>query len=116
MSPQGCIQAGVPSETPIRSTTLNRRFLSVTLRVCAITTYPLALDIAPKAARQYQPADREASLSVAIVNEAFARRYWPGQSALGRRVKENGAEFFFFFKGAGAHIIHPFPPPERLPD
>jgi len=34
--------------------------------------------------------DRRGSLPVAVVNETFARRYWPGQDPLGRRVVLDG--------------------------
>jgi predicted permease len=39
------------------------------------------------AGRDFAPADREGSPTVVVVNEELARRSWPGQSALGRRVK-----------------------------
>ena len=38
------------------------------------------------AGRAFTPADREGAVSVAIVNEAFARREWPGQNPIGRTV------------------------------
>jgi predicted permease len=34
--------------------------------------------------------DREGAAPVVMVNEAMARRYWPGQSALGRRIDIGG--------------------------
>ena len=40
--------------------------------------------------RGFTDEDVEQERKVAIVNEAFARRYWPGQSALGQRVYASG--------------------------
>jgi predicted permease len=40
--------------------------------------------------RGFLPAD-DGSTAVALVNEAFVRRYWPGEPAAGRRVRSGGA-------------------------
>ena len=37
--------------------------------------------------RPFNTADNEEGRPVAIVNEAFAARYWPGQQAVGRRLR-----------------------------
>lgn len=37
--------------------------------------------------RDFAPSDDERSPRVGIVDEAFARHFWPGQSALGKRVR-----------------------------
>ena len=37
--------------------------------------------------RDFSTADRQNTLPVLIVNEAMARRFWPGESALGKEVK-----------------------------
>ena len=46
--------------------------------------------------RDFSLAETPASTKVAIVNEAFVRRYWPGEEALGRRFRTrtlDGPEF-----------------------
>jgi putative ABC transport system permease protein len=48
--------------------------------------YFRALGIAIRAGRAFDDRDRAGSLPVAIVNRAFARRFWPGRDPIGRRV------------------------------
>lgn len=36
--------------------------------------------------REFTKADREGALRVAIINEAAAKRYWPGENPIGRRL------------------------------
>jgi predicted permease len=50
--------------------------------------FPL-LEIPLVAGRNFMPAD--AGRPVAIVNQAMAKRYWPGESALGKTVISDGA-------------------------
>ena len=38
------------------------------------------------AGRDFSPSDKLGSLKVAVVNEAFAKRYYPGESAVGKRI------------------------------
>ncbi|HLJ45185.1 MAG TPA: ABC transporter permease [Bryobacteraceae bacterium] len=49
--------------------------------------YQRTLGIDLKKGRFFTAADREKTLPVAVVNEAMARAYWPGQDALGKRFK-----------------------------
>ena len=37
--------------------------------------------------RNFSSADTASTPKVAIVNESFVRRYWPGEDALGRRFR-----------------------------
>ena len=41
--------------------------------------------------RDFTYQDRVGSLPVAIVNETFAKRYWPGQDAIGKTIRIGGA-------------------------
>lgn len=41
--------------------------------------------------REFSAPDREGAPDVAMVNETFAQRYWPGQGPLGRRFSLGGA-------------------------
>ena len=40
--------------------------------------------------RDFTAQDNEGALPVAVVNRAFADRYWPGQNAIGKRVQTRG--------------------------
>jgi putative ABC transport system permease protein len=43
--------------------------------------------------RGFTPADRAAGARTAIVNETFARKWWPAEPAVGRRIKSGGPYF-----------------------
>lgn len=51
-----------------------------------------ALQLPMVSGRSFSPTDRTGSPGVAIVSEAFARKYWPGKSPLGRRLSFQGPE------------------------
>ena len=42
--------------------------------------------------RHIQPSDRENSEPVIVINDAAARKYWPGEEAIGKRIKISGKE------------------------
>jgi predicted permease len=42
--------------------------------------------------RSFTAADSKGSRRVAIVNEEFAERYWPGENAMGKRLRLNGKD------------------------
>src|SRR5207247_6012181 len=41
--------------------------------------------------RAFSAADRDGSLPVIVVNEQFAKTYWPGQDPIGKRVRLNAS-------------------------
>ncbi len=43
-------------------------------------------DIPMLAGRGFEPQDRDGNVSVAVIDETMAERFWPGESALGKRV------------------------------
>jgi predicted permease len=45
------------------------------------------------AGRDFSPQDAEKSQPVAIVNQAFAERYWQGRDAIGKKIKTRGQSF-----------------------
>jgi putative ABC transport system permease protein len=53
--------------------------------------YFAAAGITLREGRSFSNADTERAPLVIVVNETMARRYWPGQSPLGKRVRLNGA-------------------------
>ncbi len=54
--------------------------------------YLPALRIELLRGRPFGPADRAASPRVAIVNEEFAKVYWPNQNALGKHIRLNSPD------------------------
>ena len=52
--------------------------------------YFATLAIPLLAGRDFTDADDAGAPTVAVVNEAFARRFWPGQNPLGRRFRTGG--------------------------
>ncbi|MFN2565811.1 MAG: ADOP family duplicated permease [Gemmatimonadaceae bacterium] len=48
--------------------------------------YFRAMRIPMVAGRTFDSRDRAGGLPVVVVNEEFARRYWPGEAALGKRI------------------------------
>lgn len=56
--------------------------------------YFATLGIRVVAGREFDARDREGSPEVAIVSEAFARAYFPGETALGKRIRRSEREPF----------------------
>jgi putative ABC transport system permease protein len=78
--------------------------------------YFAALGARLKSGRVFTGADRTGSEPVAIVNEAFARKYWPGQTPLGRRLRENGGDGWRTVVGVIADVKHSGPAAEARPE
>ena len=49
--------------------------------------YLKTMNIPLRAGRYFASSDNEQSMPVVIINETMARQYWPGENALGRRLK-----------------------------
>jgi putative ABC transport system permease protein len=56
--------------------------------------YFATLGVAFASGRDFEWTDREGAPPVAIVNEAFARAYFPGQNALGKRIRRSDDDPF----------------------
>ncbi len=54
--------------------------------------YLRTMGIGVAAGRDFEPRDRQGALGVVIVNETFARRFFPGGAALGRHCKVAGVD------------------------
>ncbi|HEY3885982.1 MAG TPA: ABC transporter permease [Vicinamibacterales bacterium] len=67
--------------------------------------YFATLRIPIERGRAFTTADRENTASVAIVSEAMARKYWPGEDPLGRRVRIVGGAWLTVV-GISGNIIH----------
>jgi predicted permease len=68
--------------------------------------YFATLGIRVVAGREFDARDREGSPDVAIVSEAFARAYFPGETALGKRVRRSEREPYAEIVGVVADSKH----------
>lgn len=65
--------------------------IDILLAMVSAGVGPVPLDVAPIVlGRKLEPIDREESPKVAVVNEAFAQHFFPGQSPLGKRFGTDG--------------------------
>jgi predicted permease len=78
--------------------------------------YFTALGARLKSGRVFTSADRAGSQPVAIVNEAFARTYWPGQDPLGKRLREGGNPDWRTVVGVIADVKHTGPADAARPE
>ena len=62
------------------------RSLSAALTAVVTNGYFRALDIPLRLGRLFEPTDDADAPPVVLVNEAMARRYWPGETPVGARV------------------------------
>lgn len=84
----GCKGHGVTVEGYDRPAGENPTFeyAVISPRYFAVMNIPLV------AGRDFNEADDTGALNVAIVNEHFARKFWPGQDAVGRKFRAAGRD------------------------
>ena len=75
-----------------------------------------ALGARLEAGRVFTSADRTDSQPVAIVNQAFAHRFFAGQDPLGKRVREYGGDSWRAVVGVIADVKHSGPAEEARPE
>ena len=76
----------VPGYTPGRGEDMEFHYFHVGPRYFETMEIPLATG------RDFTRADRRGAPGVVVVNEAFARRFWPGASGLGKRISVRGED------------------------
>jgi predicted permease len=76
--------AAVPFELDAGQTGAERK--PMVTRLAAGPDYFQTLGLAMVAGREFTMADAPAAPPVVIVNQSFVNQYWPGQSAIGRRI------------------------------
>jgi putative ABC transport system permease protein len=75
----GFLPEGIKSPIPGMAYDANHREVSA--------NYLQTMNIPLRAGRYFDGRDNEKSMPVVIINETMARQYWPGENALGRRLK-----------------------------
>ena len=78
--------------------------------------YFAALGVRLKTGRVFTTIDRSNSQPVAIVNEAFARRYFGGSNPIGRRLREGGYPNWRVVVGVISDVKHSGPAAEARPE
>lgn len=71
--------------------------------------YFRAMGIPIRSGRDFSASDTHTSVAVALVNETLARREWPGQEAVGRRVRFNDDDTWMTVVGVVGDIRHSGP-------
>lgn len=70
------------------------------------SNYLQAIGSRVREGRGFNPGDTETSPTVAIVNETMAKRYWPGASPIGRRVRFTDQEIWREVVGVIGDVKH----------
>jgi putative ABC transport system permease protein len=68
--------------------------------------YPRAMGLTLRSGRGFEPRDRYDAPLVALVDDVFARRTWPGESPLGKRMKLPGRDSLATVVGIVGHVKH----------
>lgn len=66
--------------------------------------YFRTLRVPLRAGRAFTDADREGAPLVAVVSESFAHHYWPGQDAIGKRLRRAGRPVWMEVVGVAADV------------
>jgi putative ABC transport system permease protein len=100
----GVMAVGLTTGLPLDPTALSRRGVAISgytqedgedLEIPFAVIGPgflEALRVPIVQGRPFNPEDASGAPRVALINETFARRYWPGQAPLGRTLEVGGAE------------------------
>ena len=72
------------------------------LRVSA--GYVETMGIPLVAGRSFEPADVDTPHGAVLVSESLARHYWPGESAVGRRIRSQGDAFDWEVVGVAENV------------
>ena len=79
--------------------------------------YFRAMGIPLRAGRFFTAQETQQSMRVVIVNEELARRQWPGQNPLGKRLKVNGAAYpWLTVVGIVGNVRTDWPTPDFFPE
>ncbi len=115
------VRAAMVSEVPLSGDSLNHNFVIEGRPPIAVGDEPdlwsrsamgdyfRVMKIPLRAGRDFSPRDREGSPLVGIVNERFAREYFPGASPLGARIRwarEEGEPRWIEIVGVAADVRH----------
>ncbi len=65
-----------------------------------------AMGITLRRGRGFAASDGEGAERVAVVNEEFVRRYWPGEEAIGKRLRPGGDEGWATVVGVASDVRH----------
>ena len=88
---------GVPNPDPANPPT-------VSYRVATSGIFE-TLGLPIRSGRRFTDADREGTQLVAVVSESLAKRYWPNEDPIGRRIKIGNEEFMTVI-GVCGDVIH----------
>jgi predicted permease len=96
-SAPGVLSANIAEQTPLTLSNSGRIYEKENGDVFSVSQNVVSgghfktLDIPLLAGRDFSPADRAGAALVCIVNERLAQRMWPGESPVGKRLRERGA-------------------------
>jgi predicted permease len=68
--------------------------------------YFAALKIPLRQGRAFSPMDRSDTQRVAMVDETLARQYWPGESPLGKHIRQGSSAPWVTIVGVAGHVKH----------